>query len=143
MSHAEITFAIVVGIISALGVIAAAYISLRGTHLQLQWSAQVKIAEFRQQWINDLRDAMSSYQSIAIGPEALENPDLYRFGTKIELLMNRNDRKYEDLSRAMYAFLKAGDRPGRFECNKPFVTISQDILKDEWEVLKQELKRQS
>jgi hypothetical protein len=143
MSHAEIAFAIVVGVISALGVIAAGFISLRGTRLQLQWSARLKVAEFRQQWINDLRDAMSSYQSIAIGPDALDNPDLYRHGTRIELLMNRRDARYDELSRAMYAFLGASDRVERWSCNAPFVRVSQEIPKDEWEVLKRDLKEQS
>jgi hypothetical protein len=143
MSHAEIAFAVVVGVISALGVIGAGYISLRGTRLQLQWSARLKIAEFRQQWINDLREAMSSYQSIAIGAEALENPDLYRYGTKIELLMNRRDCRYDDLNTAMYAFLRASGREERWSCNAPFVKISQEILKEEWEVLKRDLKDKS
>ncbi|HEV2697153.1 MAG TPA: hypothetical protein VGU90_04105 [Terriglobales bacterium] len=140
MNSGEIAFAIVVGVITALGVIVAALVSLLGTQEELRWNAALKIAEFRQAWINDLRDSMSAFQSIAIGPNAVNNPDLYRFGTKIELLMNRRDGRYDELNEAMYAFLRTNTMAERWACNPAFVTVSQNILKEEWEVLKRDLK---
>jgi hypothetical protein len=150
MTHAEIIFALIVGIISALGVIAgailtaysgdrAAKLAFRGVERQVALTYAVKMAEFRQGWINDLREAMAGFHSVAIMPGSLDKREFYRLGTKIELLMNRTDPRYGELVQCMYDFLMAESREEKWSCNAPFVTICQDVLKTEWEVLKREL----
>ena len=150
MSQAEVMFAVIVGIISALGVVGsavltayagdrAAKLALKGVERQIALNYAVKMAEFRQRWINDLRDAMSGFHSVAILPGSLDKREFFRLGTKIELLMNRNDPRYPNLDECMYDFLTAESRAEKWSCNAPFVTICQDILKTEWELLKREL----
>jgi hypothetical protein len=152
MSNAEIVFALIVGAISALGVIVsavltgysgdrAAKLALKGVERQVALTYAVKVAEFRQQWINDLRDSMASFQSAGIMPGSVDRPEFYRLGTKIELLMNRNDERYEELLKRMYDFLDAQSREDKWLCNAPYVRVCQDILKTEWEVLKRDLAK--
>jgi len=84
---------------------------------------------------------MATLQSIGITPnlQHQEQTEFYRAGTKIELLMNRGDQRYEALQKCMYAFLAAKTVEEKYLCNAPFVKICQDILKEEWEVLKKDL----
>ncbi len=150
MSQAEITFAVIVGIISALGVVGgailtayagdrAARLALKGVERQIALNYAVKMSELRQLWINDLRDAMAGFHSVAILPGSLDKREFFRLGTKIELLMNRKDPRYSELNECMYEFLAAESREEKWSCNAPFVTICQDILKTEWGLLKTEL----
>ncbi len=43
----------------------------------------------------------------------------------------------------MYAFLAAETIEEKYLCNTPFVSVCQDILKTEWEVLKKDLNAAS
>ena len=49
---------------------------------------------------------MATFQSIGVTPDGdqLGDKDFYRIGTKIELLMNRSDPRYEALQGIMYRF---------------------------------------
>jgi hypothetical protein len=104
-----VIFAIVVGIVSTLGVVVGARISRRGVREQLYFDHAAKIAEFRQAWINDLRNSMAEFQSIGIMENARETSNFFRTGTKIELLMNPRDKRYSALQTAMYDFFGATD----------------------------------
>jgi hypothetical protein len=53
--------------------------------------------------------------------------------------MNRDDPNYERLQTAMYRFLSASSTDEKFACNAPYVSVCQDILKTEWDVLKRQL----
>jgi len=55
------------------------------------------VATFRQKWIDDLRDTVAEYHSIAMTAETFPYPKeedrlLSRLGTKIELLLNPTRR---------------------------------------------------
>lgn len=89
MSHAEIAFAFVIGAISALGVILSAVLSSRASDRaarlaheamehQTKLNAKGKIAEFRQEWINTLRNEMS--KMIAL-PSDLERAQAQKAST--------------------------------------------------------------
>jgi hypothetical protein len=115
--------------------------ALRGIGRQIQLQRATKIAEFRQAWINELREAMADFQSFGVTPNSgqLETREFYKYGTQIELLMNKADPNYSKLQNAMYCFLSAKTIEQKFGCNAPFVEVCQDILKTEWRVLKKEL----
>ena len=144
--------AIIVGIIASIAAFLGASLSswatlkssknvLNITSRQMRLQSASKIAEFRQAWINELRDSMAGFQSLGVTPNldhAMER-EFYRFGTKIELLMNRRDPNYRQLCDRMYAFLEATTIEEKFGCNAPYVRICQDILKNEWEVLKKDM----
>lgn len=149
MSKAEIDFAIIVGAISALGLILgavvtslatrkAAEVASRAADRQIVLNSKSKIAEFRQAWINNLRDAMAKFMALGFdtSPTARE---IVEMTAKIQLLMNKKDKRYPQLIEYMkefYARITGGDQ--RYDSDA-FVELCQDILKDEWEVLKKEL----
>lgn len=151
-----ILYALVVGLMSAGAVIfsgwrtssaatAASKRALEGVQQQIEFQRAVKIADFRQAWINDLRESMARFQSFGITPEldhALDR-EFYQLGTKIELLMNRNDERYRTLEKLLYDFLQAKTVLEKYSCNAEYIDLCQDILKTEWEVLKGDLARAS
>lgn len=73
---------------------------------RIQFERLMKISEFRQLWINSLRDCMAEFQSYGVTPEM--NPayerKFYALGTKIELLMNPKDEDYGALQDLLYDF---------------------------------------
>lgn len=145
-----------VGAVSAAGAAFGSWLSSRATmkatqnalvglNRQIEFQHSAKIAEFRQAWINDLRESMATLQSIGVTPNLpqQQQTEFYKAGTKIELLMNREDQRYKTLQRCMYDFLAAKTVEEKYLCNAPFVSICQDILKAEWEVLKKDFREAS
>jgi hypothetical protein len=104
-------------------------------------AAKLKLAEFRQKWISDLREALSEFQ--AKGLTNTYHPDelreLYRLAAKIRLLMNNNDPEYQDLSNSIDLLLLNANDGGRVKLVRDLTPVMQKILKTEWEVLKQDL----
>jgi hypothetical protein len=152
MNFDSIVFAIVVGVVSAVGVVMSGIVTaiayykgadnaLQGTEREVTLNHAIKIAEFRQQWINDLRESMSSLQSIGIPADDKSLVELRRLRTKIELLMNRKDRRYVELHSLMYDLSNAIANEDTGWFNEPFISLCQDILKTEWEVLKLDLRQ--
>lgn len=114
----------------------------QNARLAAQLQANLKLAEMRQVWINNLRDDMAAFQARGVTPGNSQEQDLefYRLGTRIELFMNRADPDYEALSQALYAFLGAKTLEEKYAANPRYVAICQRILKREWDVLKAEIK---
>lgn len=143
-----LVFSLVVPTVSAIVAWLSAWYStrraLRTEQSKLDLQVTLKISEFRQNWINDLRDCLSEFQSRGVLPDDDPRTDreFYRLGTKIELLMNPNDPDYCQLQQLMYGFLSAadGDTLSKYRKNPTFVDISQRILKREWERLKADLQ---
>ncbi|MBB2709638.1 hypothetical protein N2597_08175 [Rhizobium sophoriradicis] len=54
---------LIVGVIALAGVIATAAVAYLNTRRQLRSAHTLKIAEMRQNWINELRDTMASFHS--------------------------------------------------------------------------------
>jgi hypothetical protein len=145
-------YGIVVAVATSIATLTASKIASRasrksaesafdGVTRQIDFQKRAKIAEFRQQWINELRHQMASLQSLGVTPNLQHqfNRRFFEAGTSIELLMNREDPRYAELQDRMYAFLYAKSLDEKFSCNAPFVSVCQDILKTEWEVLKKDL----
>jgi hypothetical protein len=148
MTNAEIWFAVIVGAISAGGLISGSILSSRASDRaaqsareamehQTKLNAKSKIAEFRQAWINNLRDAMAKVMRQELGAPA--QSEVIEATAKIQLLMNKKDGRYPQLTECLkeYAIaMKSGDQ--RYDSSK-LLEVCQDILKNEWEVLKKEL----
>ncbi|MCA0948491.1 hypothetical protein LCM08_26475 [Salipiger pacificus] len=143
-----LVFSLLVPAISAIVAWASAWYStrraLRTEQSKLGFQSTLKISEFRQNWINELRDSMSDFQSHGIlpGNDPTTDREFYRLGTKIELLMNPNDPDYKELSDLMYRFLMASDGEAidKYGNNAEFIDVCQRILKREWERLKSDLE---
>lgn len=161
MSRDEMTFAVVIGVISALGVIIsailtayatsksaeraaqasdrAAQLSRQGLEHQIVINSKAKIAEFRQAWINSLRSEMARVMAMTFDKEHTTAREIIEATAKIQLLMNREDVRYDSLIGSLRSFdksLRSKDTNFNVE---PLVRVCQDILKSEWEVLKKEL----
>jgi hypothetical protein len=104
-------------------------------------SAKLKLAEFRQAWINDLRNCFSEFQSRAItfSSDALELRELQRIAMKIRLFMNRKDRNYGKLDELIHHLLSDANQESKLQIVQEMIPLCQDILKVEWEALKSDL----
>jgi hypothetical protein len=152
LSDSQIIYAILVGVISTAGAFWGSWLSsraaltssdnsLRGIDRQIRLQRASKLAEFRQGWINDLRESMATFHSFGIHPgsDQLQAREFFKFGTQIELFINRSDPNYARLQSAMHCFVSANTMEQKFNCNAEYVAVCQDILKTEWDVLKEQL----
>ena len=110
--------------------------------LSARLSANVKLAEMRQAWLNSLREEMTAVAAFAVSGDLTNGPTqaCSKAGTKIELLVNPADPDYEALKEAMGRLLGQESGDELLSRNDQFVGVSQRILKREWEVLKHEIK---
>jgi hypothetical protein len=149
MTHAEIAFAFIVGAISAIGLIWGSILTSRASDRaarsarqamehQTKLNAKGKIAEFRQAWINNLRDAMAKFMAVGSDRKHGTETDMVEAGIKMQLLMNRNGARIPELVEYMGDFSLAMADDHHYDAQK-FVMLCQEILKGEWEVLKKEL----
>ena len=92
-------YGVVVAIVSAIATVVASRVAfhaskksaasaLDGIARQIEFQTRGKVAEFRQAWINELRNQMSKLQSISTTPglNHEKESDFYRAGTMIDLL---------------------------------------------------------
>ncbi|WP_299413422.1 hypothetical protein [uncultured Sulfitobacter sp.] len=100
------------------------------------------LVEFRQAWINDLRDALVEYCSQVFSSEERDDQWMNLIGatTRIRLLMNPNDPDFAELdgylSQGIAAFSKD---EGISNLSTDINDVSQRILKREWDRLKEDL----
>ena len=141
MSLVEV-FPIVVALIALFGVILGLKVQSSNFARQIESASSIKIAEMRQVWINNVRDAMAVFQSYGATPNLNHElkREFYEAGTRIELMMNPNDPDFERLQKCMYAYIGVETTEEKDSVNQAYVSDCQSILKREWEVLKGELK---
>ena len=136
--------ALAAAFIALVAAVIAGMVALRNGYLTVRTTAQMKHADFRQAWINSLRDEMSTFQSLAVGV-ALDDKDnelkLAESGTKILLLMNPKDPEYRALLNGLHAVM-AGWKVSRSQFlikHAEMNALCQRILKREWNVTKREM----
>jgi len=141
--------AIIAGLVSWIGhrvsrknALLTAEISRLNAQLNASLESTVKLAEFRQNWINEMRADMAAFQSKCVflktRPEIVDQ--VFEIENRILLRMNPRDVNHDNLSMTMYR-IRTANTPKELgsETNK-FVQVCQLILKDEWDVLKRELR---
>lgn len=103
---------LVAALVAFLGVMITVTLQRRNFAKQLRSAHALKIAEMWQEWSNNLRNAMSAFQSFGVTPDLDHRAarQFYGHGTKIELMMNPNDPNYEALQQCLYVFLGASKR---------------------------------
>ncbi len=114
----------------------------RNARAQNELAARMKLADFRQAWIDQLRDCISELQGHALSRSWDQPPELQelrRLAAKIRLLMSKTDSKYPDLTSRLEFLLTNANVESRFIYVSEMTPLSQDILKAEWEVLKRDL----
>jgi hypothetical protein len=133
------------------GAVLAAIVAKRNGYLQARTTQQLKHAEFRQVWINRLRDEMANYQARASEPGATdERIELGESIFTVLMLMDRNDPDYGRLAAQIRAVERlSGDAKApnsqaalteaKLTDHADLLGICQDILTREWEVTKAEM----
>ena len=111
---------------------------------------ELKLAEFRQEWIDGLRDDLSEFASLLNNDSFPSNENFERMvvlHARIMLRMNNGDVKYPTLLKAMSSYLKAArSEKGKMRdidittAHTTLITTSQDLLKTEWNRLKRDLQ---
>jgi hypothetical protein len=130
--------------LALVAAIIAGMIALRNGYLGARTAAQIKHAEFRQTWINSLRDEMSTFQSLAVGTglgDTDKEQRLAASATKILLLMNPKDPDYRELLNSLHAVM-GGWKVSRRDFlvqHAETNALFQRILKREWTVTKGEM----
>lgn len=114
----------------------------RSNEKQARMQTALKLAEFRQAWIDNLRDTMAEFQSLGVTPglEHIRRPEFFQSGTRIQLLMNRDDPEYAVLDECLYNFLMADTEQEKYRSNPDYIDVCQRILKREEERLRKDLE---
>lgn len=129
-------------ILTFIGVVVTVVMHHINSNNQIRSSHALKVAEMRQTWINDLRDAMSEFHSyVTTVPDDKDtnSRELYEKSTHIKLLMNPKDKNYVKLERCMEKL--HAEKSQNSQASHDLIEICQDILKTEWETLKSEIKK--
>jgi hypothetical protein len=111
----------------------------RNAKAQIETAAALKLSDFRQAWINDLRDCISKLQTKSLvhkDEPSRENSEIERLAYKIRLLMNPTDPNYAALASHIASLVEDGD----YDTVNSVTSLAHTILKTEWEVLKRDLK---
>lgn len=141
---AELTarIALIVAALSLVGVLIAAVVAWRNTHIQSVTAEQMKLADFRQAWINKLREELARFAKLAISSDedGRINGDLAESMYMILFLMNWRDPDYDELKQEMMTISAASAKKDDLtEALAHFALIGQDILNREWWVTKTDL----
>lgn len=117
-------------------------ISSENARLAATLSANIKLAEMRQVWINNLRADMAEFQAMSVTPglDFQRETKFHQLRTRIALSLNPEDEDYERLEGVLRLYVEgaADEDGGAMEAR--YVAVCQRILKREWEVLKAEIK---
>lgn len=107
-----------------------------------QTQAEIKISEFRQQWINELRDDVS--RLISIASEEMDSEELAEYQllwTRIQLRLNPDEEAHNELVGKLGALTNAiFSGNGHADAQTDIQTQVNILLKAEWERLKKDLK---
>lgn len=136
--------ALVAALVALVAAIIAGMVALRNGYLVVRTTAQIKHADYRQAWINNLRDEMVIFQSLAL-ESAKKDPEndrkLTSSSTKILLLMNPRDEDYQALLDGLQAVMVGWkvSRDEFLDAHADYIMLCQRILKREWKVTKREM----
>lgn len=119
------------------------------SRIQLKTAKEIKIAEFRQAWINDLRRDAAEYVSLYVADimsgnfnDEKRRERLSVLSTQIYLMLNPDEDLSERLAGCIRRLAVARREQNVQEIQnllREFSSISRDILKGEWSRLKNEL----
>jgi hypothetical protein len=121
---------------AALGTALASFVSSWLTNrtaaknyaLQAKIAQQIKHADFRQAWINDLRSSMVNLQRVTIEGNQVRLDDVAAFSEVLQILLRINPKDEHKI-----------DRDQWLDAQADYVELCQKILKTEWDVLKHDL----
>ncbi len=127
------------GALALIAALIAARTAKRNVEAQNDLAAKIKLAEFRQAWINDLRNCLSSLM-FPQSPAEADIRWLHTRTAKIRLLMPNHDFRYPTLDALLGRLLVETDQIDRVQTISELIPLCQAILKKEWEQLKSDVK---
>lgn len=133
------TVAAVAAFLSLCGVLLTAWVARRNGFIQTRATQQLKHADFRQAWINGLREEMARFLSLTAEyvTDPTKQPSVIQSMAMILLRMNSRDKEYDGLVEALDEVLDAasgGIAPKSYnDAAGDYLIICQRILKSEWE----------
>ncbi|MFU1479276.1 hypothetical protein ACM25N_16770 [Roseovarius sp. C7] len=116
---------------------------LRGKErlLERELSRKMKLADFRQEWINRLRDDLSEIASLTVNPISLNDERIHQLNMRrgrVRLSLNHSEHHAVRLINAMNELAKT-TQEDIGENQTTFVNVGHELLKAEWERLKDDL----
>jgi hypothetical protein len=131
-------------VLALCGAVFGGLVAWRNGWLQTRTTQQIKHADYRQAWIDKLREEMARFLRIAAENDASRDKDaqIKESIATIVLRMDKDDPEYNGLISLMD---KIADSSGKNELLKAtdlissFLLVSQRILKREWEVTKRDM----
>jgi hypothetical protein len=106
--------------------------------------AELKVAEFRQQWINELRQELAECYLLAFEDKDTRNTAAFgAVWTKIRIRLNLDEPKAQALYRSMFRISDYQETLEPFkkgEALSDFMNASHDFLRNEWKRLKSDIK---
>lgn len=141
--------AILIGIaVTVIFSVLSAYFSFKAATEGTRAQRAFKIAEFRQAWINALREELAIlYAEATAGNNELawDNPSVRKSYMTILLLMNPKDKDYIELKKLCDDYMLSSGNETEdgddITIDEKLGDISQRILKREWDRLKCDLRQ--
>jgi hypothetical protein len=110
--------------------------------LERELARKLKLAEFRQSWINGLREEIAVFTSLTLNPEGRSREEANQVNlaqAKIIMRLNSNEIKARELISAMEAVVWHTKQEDLGQYQAALVSAGQGLLKHEWDRLKDEL----
>lgn len=110
--------------------------------IERELSRKMKLAEFRQDWINHLRDDLAEIASLTVNPAALEGQRIHELNKRtgrVRLRLNLTEPLSKKLLLAMNAASEQSKQDDEGELQTALVNAGQELLKFEWDRLKSDL----
>lgn len=135
--------------IAAGAAVWGAYSAQKAQAANRKLTNELKIAKFRQVWINDLRAAIIDHTAMLaeisfekdLPKRQARLVELPRTAFRIQLLMNPKDPDYDKLIAELAKPFAIFDDASATLDPKPAIALSQAILKREWDRLQTDLKK--
>lgn len=104
--------------------------------------SQLKIAEFRQSWINSTLDEVTNFSRLIASHNRSSRDELVWLMARISIRLNHEDALSRNLIEAMNKCVKSTENSDidRRDAVLEFISASHFLLNDEWRRLKSELR---
>jgi hypothetical protein len=140
-----VPIATIIGALIALsGVVVTLRVSRQNAKEQNGLASRMKLADFREKWLNNLRDTISELVGVLLSvqdvSQRVELRRAFELATKTKLLMNKGDVRYPELISILEAIINHDNSASRYKLANDLENLTQDILKAEWGVLKRDLE---
>jgi hypothetical protein len=127
-------------LLTLVGALIGIAVARLGAKEQNGLASRMKLADFREAWIQRFREAGAELMgSLESAESAVPTPRARELAAKIRLMMNRKDKRYSRLVQVLETLKKPGQTNLEIHTEELGECI-QDILKAEWGVLKNDLK---